>query len=158
MHQMCMQRYEALGEVWVLGTKMTFKLSELPEDDGLDLIHLLLENGIPPSALAASFNLEPEFVRGIAAEMRVRRYGTAEIAEAMSWLMWEAYDEAVKLLHTGSPANRIRAVAMILPRSVGMASRQDPEEFTRLRQTMEQLIATQTEGANEGDDPGEFNV
>jgi len=135
-----------------------FKLSELEEEDAIDLLQQLLETGIPPSAIANAFQLEPEFVRGIHAEMRVRRYGTAEIAEAMSWLMWEAYDEAVQLLHTGSPANRIRAVAMILPRSVGMAARQDPEEFSRIRSMMEDLIVSQTNVPAGVEEPGEFVI
>jgi hypothetical protein len=136
---------------------MTFKLSELPEDDAIDLLQSLLSNGIPPSALALSFNIDPEFVRGIAAEIRVRRYGTAEIAEAMTWLMWEAYDEAVSLLHTGSPANRIRAVAMILPRSVGMAARQDPEVFGQIRQQLEDMMNRETSPPGP-EDPGEFVI
>lgn len=135
-----------------------FKLSNLEEEDAIDLLQQLIMAGIPPTAIAIAFDLEVDFVRGIANELRVRRYGTSEISEAMAWLMWEAYDEAVKMLHSGSPANRIRAIAMILPRSVGMAARQDPEEFGRLRSRMEELIASQTAVNTDDDEQSEFVV
>lgn len=122
-----------------------FQIQNLSEEDAADLLHLLLSNGVPPTALSRALSLDIDFIRGIQNQVRVQRYGTAEIAEAMNWLMWEAFDEAVDLLHTGSPTNRIRAVAMVLPRSVGMAAKQDPEEFSRARSVLEQMLREQAE-------------
>jgi hypothetical protein len=134
-----------------------FSISNLEESDALDLIALLLEQSIPPTAIAKALDIEPDFVQGMLAQIRVQRYGTAEISEAMVYLMWKAYDSAVEMLHTGSPANRLRTINMILSRTVGMASRQDPEEFARLRSEMTRLIEdAKTVEQSDSFQPGEF--
>jgi hypothetical protein len=136
-----------------------FQILELEEDDAVDLLHRLLAQGIPPSAIARALGIDHEFVRGVAAEVRSRRYGTSEITEAMDWLMWQAFDAAVDLLHSGSPANRIRAVSMILPRSVTAAAKQDPQAFGDMRDNLQALLQRQTEVPLIAEvEPGEFVV
>jgi orotate phosphoribosyltransferase-like protein len=136
-----------------------FQILDLEEDDAVDLLHRLLEQGIPSSAIARALHIDHDFVRGLAAEVRSRRYGTSEITEAMDWLMWQAFDVAVDLLHTGSPANRIRAVSMILPRSVTAAAKQDPQAFGQVREALQDLLQQQTEvPLLTEDEPGEFVV
>lgn len=134
-----------------------FKLDNLSEEDAIDLLESLLAAGVPPAAISLALHIETEFIKGLASEVRIRRYGTAEIAEAMAWLMWEAYEKALDMIRHGSPAQQIRAVAMVLPRSVGMAARQDPEEFSRLRGMLEEMIEGQTTVLVD-EQPGEFNI
>ena len=134
-----------------------FSLSNLSEEDGIDLITSLLAHSVPPTAIAKALAIDPDFTRSLLSQIRTTRYGTAEIAEAMTFLMWKAYDEAIEMLHTSSPAIRLRTINMILSRSVGLASRQDPEEFARLRKEMESLRSLQRETGMEDDlEPGEF--
>ena len=136
-----------------------FSITNLEESEAIDLLHSLLSQGVPPTALARAFAIDPDFVRGIAEQVRIRQYGTAELAEVMNWLQWEAIDEAVDLLHTGSPANRIRAVAMILPRSVTAASKQDPQSFVQMRDSLTELFERQKETPLITEQsPGEFVV
>jgi hypothetical protein len=134
-----------------------FSLADLSEEDAIDLVSSLLAHSIPPTAIAKALAIDADFTRSLLSQLRTQRYGTAEISEAMTFLMWKAYDEAIDMLQTSSPAIRLRTINMILSRSVGMASRQDPEEFERLRKHMESLISLQREtGLDDDLQPGEF--
>ena len=74
-----------------------FSITNLEEAEAIDLLHSLLSQGVPPTALARAFAIDPDFIRGVAEQVRIRQYGTAELAEVMNWLQWEAIDEAVDL-------------------------------------------------------------
>src|SRR5580692_10221630 len=99
-----------------------FSLADLSEEDAIDLISSLLAHSIPPTAIAKALAIDADFTRSLLSQLRTQRYGTAEISEAMTFLMWKAYDEAIDMLQTSSPAIRLRTINMILSRSVGMAS------------------------------------
>jgi hypothetical protein len=132
-----------------------FDIQQLSENDAIDLISALLAQAIPPTAIAKAFNLDPDLVREMLTQIRVKRYGTAEISEAMVFLRWKAYDAAVEMLHTGSPANRLRTVNMLLSYMMRSTAKDDPEEFTRIRTEMQRLIAENVDVAQDLE-PGEF--
>ena len=73
--------------------------------------------------------------------MLVERYGTDEIAEAMAWLQWEAYEEALNQIHTGTPANKARFIQLVLARSIGLAGKSSPETSEKIRAALDQMAA-----------------
>ena len=61
-------------------------MPELSPGTLIELLRRGLNVGIPPTALANMFDLEPEVVQTLAISVRRGRYGTAELSEALSFL------------------------------------------------------------------------
>jgi hypothetical protein len=105
----------------------------LSDEQRSDIIYAFLKEGVPASAVARAMSLDPEYVKDALSLMRVQRYGTDEIAEAMAWLLWEAYEEALNQIHNGTPANKARFIQLVLARSIGLAGKSTPETGEKIR-------------------------
>jgi len=133
-------------------------MMDLTDDQLIDVIHRLLTNGVPPSAIAKSFDLDPTGIRDIQSHIRVTRYGTDELTEAMNFLIWDAYDSALTLMHEGTPANKMRMVGLVLSRSISIAGRQSPESMDKMRDFLIQLAADVGNTPVAVSEPGPFVV
>ena len=111
-----------------------------PEQRG-EVAYAFLEAGVPSTAVAKALTMDVEHVAAARSQMLVGKYGTDEKAEAMDWLIWEAYEEAVYQVRHGTPANKARFIAMILSRSVGIAGRSTPELGEKIRAGFAALTA-----------------
>lgn len=136
---------------------MAVDLSELSDELFVNIITDLIAAGVPPTTLAISFEIDPEITQEIASELHVRLYGEAELLEAMNHLQWKAYEEALKLLKTGTRSERMRTVNMILARTVGLAGKQPPGEIEKLRGELTDF-ARETRETEVEDEPSPFNV
>ena len=58
----------------------------LPPETLIELLRRGLKVGIPPTALANMFEMDPEVTQAFAIYVRMGRYGTAELSEALSFL------------------------------------------------------------------------
>jgi hypothetical protein len=102
----------------------------------------LLSVGVPPTAISKAFNVDVEAVKDFQAELLTVAYGTPEIAEAMSYLMWRAYRDAIEILDSAPATQRTRFITTLLSRQSMILGKQSPEGMNRIRGELESLIAS----------------
>jgi hypothetical protein len=117
---------------------------DLTTEQRSEVVYALLGAGVPPTAIARALSLDVEYVKGAQSLMHTERYGTDEIAEAMAWLQWEAYEEALNQIHTGTPANKARFIQLVLARSIGLAGKSTPETGEKIRAALAEMTADLT--------------
>lgn len=93
----------------------------------------LLERGVPTGPISYAFDVTQRTVKELVATIRVHQYGSSEIAELLSSLMFEAYEEAKRSLRHGNPAVKARTINMVLSKAMALVGKQSPEEFERMR-------------------------
>jgi hypothetical protein len=128
---------------------------ELSDDQLADILHRLLVVGVPPSALSKAFGLPVADLKQLQSKVRVEMYGTDELMEAMTYLIWDAYNVTLSLLHEGTPASRMRMASIVLSRSMSIAGRQPPESLDAMRDELYR-IAQASAGEEPDLEPGEF--
>lgn len=101
----------------------------------------LLEVGIPPTAIGKAFRIDPQALKELQAEINVVKYGTAEISEAINFLMWRAYEDAHAILDSAPSASRQRFITTLLSRQSAIVGKQSPESISRMRGELESLWA-----------------
>lgn len=116
---------------------------DLTPEQRSDVVYAFLKVGVPPTAVAHALEMDPDTVKGCLSHMRVERYGTDEIAEAMTHLIWEGYEEALNQIRVGTPASKARFIQLVLSRSVGIAGKSSPESSEKIRAALADLAAAQ---------------
>lgn len=129
-------------------------MADLTDEQLADVLHRLLMVGVPPSALAKAFDLEVGGIRELQSQVRVEQYGTAELTEAMTYLIWQGYENALHMMNEGTPANRMRMTGMILSRSISIAGRQPPESMNKVRDLLLEIAQANSDNGNL--EPGPF--
>ena len=110
--------------------------------DWLDSIVVrLLEVGVPPTAIARAFLIDSYVVKERQANLLVQNYGTAEISEAMNFLMWRAYQDALSILDSAPSATRTRFITTLLSRQSVILGKESPQSLERMRGELENLIS-----------------
>lgn len=109
-----------------------------------DAIITLLENGVPTGPISKAFNITQTAIKAIQSELRIKHYGSSEIAELLQNLMFEAYQQARHQMRFGSPSSKQNMIRMVLSRAMALVGKQSPEEFERLRKEMVSLMADMT--------------
>jgi hypothetical protein len=112
----------------------------LTPDTLIELLRRGLKVGIPPTALANMFEIEPDVVQTFAINVRRGRYGTAELSEALSFLTWESYEEMLHIIRKGSPELKLKATGMLMGKALATSVRQTPEEVARAREDFLAII------------------
>jgi hypothetical protein len=102
-------------------------------------VYALLKVGVPPTAIAKAFGMDPDTVKGAQSVMRVEQYGTDEIGEAMTNLIWVAYEEMLFQIEHGTPAAKFKSLQMVLARSVALAGKQTPELSEKIVQAFAEI-------------------
>jgi hypothetical protein len=110
-------------------------------DEKADLMVRLLEVGVPPSAIAKAFDKDVDTVREAQSRLHIESYGTDEIAEAMTHLIWVAYDTALGEIRYGTPASKARFIQLVLARSIGLAGKSTPETSEKIRAAIELMAS-----------------
>lgn len=128
------------------------------EDDLHYLITRLLEVGVPSTAIAKAFSMDPFVVRGMMADLRVQKYGAAEMAEALAVLQWDALAEAKAMIHDAPYNVRTKFISGILSKSMSLTARQSPETMGNLRSDFLDLLGEMTGGDDDlaGEDTSAF--
>jgi hypothetical protein len=100
----------------------------------------LLEVGVPPTAIAKAFQVEVQSIKDLQSTILVSKYGTAEISEAMNFLMWRAYQDALIILESAPSATRTRFITTLLSRQSVILGKQSPQALEQIRGELESLI------------------
>ena len=112
------------------------------EDSWLEsIIARLLEVGVPPTAISKAFQVDVLAIKDLQASLNVSKYGTAEIGEAMNYLLWRAYQDALSILESAPSATRTRFITTLLSRQSTILGKQSPEELGRMRDQLSDLFA-----------------
>ena len=101
----------------------------------------LLENGAPPTLLANAFHVDVTAVKDLQATLHIKRYGSAELSEAIMFFLWRTIDDAYAILESAPIATRTRFVTTMLSRAAAMTGKQEPEGFERMRDSFFQLTS-----------------
>ena len=109
--------------------------------DDPERIYRLLKVGVPPTAVAKAFDMDVDVVKGVLSHIHVEEYGTDEIAEAMTHLIWVAYETALTEIQYGTPASKARFIQLVLARSIGLAGKSTPETSEKIRAALEQMAS-----------------
>ena len=107
----------------------------------IEVVRRLLNVGVPPTALANAFDMDPAPLKAIARMMRREAYGTEELAEAHAFLTWAAYEEMLNLLRTGSPEMRAKVAMQLQSKAMAISARQTPEDVSMARAALGALVA-----------------
>jgi hypothetical protein len=105
----------------------------------IERIYRLLKIGVPPTAVARAFDMDPDVVKGLLSEIHVESYGTDEIAEAMTHLIWVGYETALHEIRYGTQASKARFIQLVLSRSIGLAGKSTPETSAKIREALEKM-------------------
>ena len=124
----------------------------LSPDTLIELLRRGLKAGIPPTALANMFEMDPEVTQAFAINVRRGRYGTAELSEALSFLTWEAYEQMLHTINRGSPELKLKATMALMGKAPATSVRQTPEEVARARDDLLAIIAEKKIIEIEGDE------
>ncbi len=107
----------------------------------IEVVRRLLNVGVPPTAVANAFDIDPAPVKAVARMMRREAYGTDELGEANAFLTWVAYEEMLTLLRTGSPEMRAKVAMQLQSKSMAISARQTPEDVSMARAALGALVA-----------------
>ena len=105
------------------------------------IIDSLLEVGVPPTAIGKAFHIDPYVIKEQQADRLIQKYGTAEISEAMNYLMWQAYQDALTILESAPSATRTRFIITLLSRQSVILGKESPQSLERMRGELESLIS-----------------
>ena len=107
----------------------------------VEIVRRLIRVGVPPTAIANAFDLEPGPIKEVARNMRREQYGTAELSEAHSFITWLAYEKLLALIQNGSPEVSLKAAMQVQAKAMSISARQTPEEVTMARAAFADLVA-----------------
>ncbi len=122
------------------------------------IVDRLLGVGVPPTAIAKAFDIDPFVVRDRMNEIRVEQYGAAELAEALAQLQWEAFEQAKAMIYDAPYTVRARFIMAILSKTMSLTARQSPETMGNLRRDLLEFMANMGDGVDDlaGTDPDAF--
>lgn len=112
----------------------------MTEDEFTWIVDRLLEVGVPSTAVAKAFSIDPFVVRDRQNELRVAQYGAAELSEALANLQWQAFEEAKAMIRDAPHAVRYRFIMGILSKTMSLTARQSPETLGNLRVNLLDLM------------------
>lgn len=112
---------------------------DLDPETRTDVVIALLEVGVPPTAIARALDMDADHVKGALNYMRAEKYGTDEISEAMTHLIWVGYETALHEIEYGTPASKARFIQLVLSRSIGIAGKSTPEASERIRAALAEM-------------------
>lgn len=110
------------------------------ESEFTDIIERLLTVGVPPTAVAKAFDIDPFVVKEKLNDLRVAKYGAAELSEAMQGLQWEAFEQAKAMIYEAPHGARTRFIMGILGKTMSLTARQNPETMGNMRADFMELL------------------
>lgn len=117
---------------------------DIEAPDWLESVILrLLAVDVPPTAIAKAFEIDVEPVRDLLLDVRVTKYGTAELGEAMHNLMWKAYEDTYILIQNSPPGQRLRMNMVLLSKASALVGGSTPDTMARMQNEFSTLMSEQ---------------
>jgi hypothetical protein len=111
----------------------------ITEEELTHLLDRLLEVGVPPTAIAKAWDIDPFLVRDRMNDLRVQQYGTAELAEALALVQWEMLEEFKHMVHDAPYTDRARFIMGMVSKTMSLTAKQNPETLGNMRQDLLEL-------------------
>ena len=112
----------------------------MTEGELAEIVDRFLEAGVPPTAVAKALEMDPMPIRARMTELRIGRYGAAELSEALGNLQWEAFEQAKQMLLEAPYNVRSRFIMGILSKTMSLTARQNPETLNEMRVELLELM------------------
>jgi hypothetical protein len=96
---------------------------------------------VPPTAISKAFYVEVDEVKELQTNRRVEKYGTAELAEAVHYLMWKAYEDTLDLINTAPPARRLQINMNLLSKAQTLVGNQTPDGVLRIQAELDAMMS-----------------
>lgn len=122
------------------------------------LVRRSLEAGVPPGVVAAIFELTTDVAKELQRQVRVERYGTADMAEYLDQIQWQTLERAQQLLEGGSPEQAARIVNSVFGKQIANAGKRPSSALEEQRAELMAAMKGVREGAAVGGGPGRFVV
>jgi hypothetical protein len=104
------------------------------------VVERCLTEGVPSGVVARIFDLSPDLVREAQSLLRIRRYGTDDLAEYTVQTQWDAVEQARRVLNHGSPTERTRFAAALLRAPMNRSAKDVPDHVRRLQSEVEETM------------------
>jgi hypothetical protein len=105
------------------------------------IVTRLLEEGVPHLLLARVFDIDPDVVKEVQSSIRVSKYGTDDMTDYLEQLQWKTVDEMIRLMETGSTAEKIRLASTVLGRQMVAAAKRTPADQRDARDNLLEALA-----------------
>lgn len=112
----------------------------ISDEEFSHLVDRLLEVGVPPTAVGKAFGIDPLVVKDRLNELRVEKYGAAELSEATTQMQWQALDQARAMIYDAPYNVRSRFIMAILSKTMSLTARQSPETVSNMRRDLLDLM------------------
>lgn len=101
----------------------------------------LLSVGVPPTAIANAFDLDVQVVKDIVTTDHIKRFGTAELSEALYKLMWDAYEDLLNLQKNAPVAKRMQIDMTLISKASAMIGSQEPDSMAKMQAELAAMTA-----------------
>ena len=109
------------------------------------IIRRLLSVGVGPTAIANAFDIEVQPLKDMQAAMHTKQFGTAELAEGMHFLIWQAYADALEIIKSAPLEKRMRFDMALLARASSIIGGQQPEGMSKLQADLDSMMSEMRE-------------
>lgn len=120
----------------------------ITEEELTHLLDRLLEVGVPPTAIAKAWEIDPFLVRDRMNDLRIGKYGAPELSEAIAAMQWDVLEEFRHMIHDAPYSDRSRFIMGMVSKTMSLTARQNPETLGNMRNELHELFAAMT-GAEE---------
>lgn len=132
----------------------TLDLWQLEVDDPewlQTIITRLLSAGVPPTAIANAFDMDVQAVKDFLVDIRVAKYGTAELGEAMHFLMWKAFEDTLTIIEQAPMSRRLAMNMSLLSKASALVGGQTPDTLAKMQKELSEFSAEARETEEEVD-------
>jgi hypothetical protein len=92
------------------------------------IVEKMLGEGVPPGVVDRVFpGVGIDTIKATQKEVRVKRYGTDDLNDYLEQMQWEAIEDSLTTLRTGSAAEKSRVRSTILGKQMTAAIKRSPE-------------------------------
>ena len=120
------------------------------------LVRRALEAGVPPGVVAGIFELTTDVAKELQRQVRVERYGTADMAEYLDSIQFQTLERAQQLLEGGSAEQAARIVNSVFGRQLANAGKRPSSALEEQRAELMAAMKGVREGSAVREGPGRF--
>jgi hypothetical protein len=97
------------------------------------LVNRSLELGVPADIVAQLYEIPLDTATQLQSRVRVRQFGTDDMAEYLEGIQWRALEHADRLLRQGNSGDAVKIVTAVFGRQIQAAGRRPSSDLERAR-------------------------